>query len=266
MTRIALLDDRAVLAVGGPDAIGLLQGLLTNTIGAKPAYAGLLTPQGKALAEMIVHPDGQGGLLLDLAGDRIDDIARRLTLYRLRSRADIRKRADMQVYAAWDGDAGEPADPRLAALGQRWIAPHQGAPEPAGVYRRHRMMLGVPEGSDEIGVDSTLWLETNARELAGVDFSKGCYVGQENTARMNYRGKVRRRLLALDVAGAPESATQVMAGEKEAGLIRSRLDDIAMAWLRLEFIEQRAPLTLGGSPVAVRWPAFLCDLDVTNPD
>lgn len=260
MTKIALLTDRAVLSLEGPDARTLLHGLVTNSIGEAPVYAALLSPQGKALAEMIITPDGPERLLLDVGADLASDLARRLAMYRLRLKVAISARPELGVYAGWDGPLppGRPADPRLPALGARWIAP---LGEPANAttddYTRHRLALGVPEGSSEIGVDQTLWLETNAKELAGVDFAKGCYVGQENTARMNYRNKVRRRLLPLKVAGAPEDAPAVMAGDKEAGTIRRRMGDLAMAWMRLEFVETAAPLTVGGVPAALITPDYL---------
>jgi tRNA-modifying protein YgfZ len=253
-TSIALLADRAVLAVTGPDALPLLQGLLTNSLATDaPTYSGLLSPQGKLLAEMIAHPN-QDGMLLDLGADRIDDMVRRLMMYRLRAKADIGKRPDLAVYAAPEGPV---PDPRLAALWPRWIGPAGHSATLADEdYHRQRMRAGVPEGSTELGVDATLWLETNAKELHGVDFTKGCYIGQENTARMNYRNKVRRRLLPLAMGEAPDDV-RVMAADKEAGTIRHRLGDVAIAWMRLEFIEAQAPLTVGGAPVTVLWPDYL---------
>lgn len=187
------LGDRAVIRLSGEDVRGFLQGLVTNDVlGDLPVWAGLLTPQGKALFDFFVWADGDD-ILIDCEADQADALARRLTMYRLRRPITITRDDSLSVH--WSKDAGEGVpDPRLAALGRRWIAPAEG--EAIG-YHAHRLSLGVPEGAAELGQDKTLWLEANAAELNGVSFTKGCYVGQENTARMNYRQKVNRRLFVL---------------------------------------------------------------------
>jgi folate-binding protein YgfZ len=195
------LFSRAIVRVApddpSEDVAGFLQGLVTNDVtGALPAYAGLLTPQGKTLFDFIVWPGSDGGLLLDCEAEAAEDLVRRLSLYRLRRKILITVAPELGVY--WQaelGDGGAP-DPRLADLGQRWIAHVEDGDQPAdAAWLRHRLMLGVPEGRAELG--DVLWLETNAAELHGVSFAKGCYVGQENTARMNWRQKVNRRLLIV---------------------------------------------------------------------
>jgi hypothetical protein len=187
------LIDRAVIRLSGEDVRGFLQGLVTNDVlGALPVWAGLLTPQGKALFDFLIWADGDD-LLIDCEADQADALVRRLLLYRLRRPIAIARDAALAVHWSQDGEAGVP-DPRLAALGRRWIARATGA---AQGYHAHRRALGVAEGATEIGQDRTLWLEANAAELNGVSFTKGCYVGQENTARMNYRQKVNRRLFML---------------------------------------------------------------------
>lgn len=186
------LIDRALIRLSGEGARDFLQGLVTNDVsGALPVWAGLLTPQGKALFDFIVWADGDD-LLIDCEASQADALARRLTLYRLRRPIRIERDSELAVHWASEGDQGVP-DPRLAALGRRWLAPADG--EATG-WRTHRLALGVPEGIDELGSDKYLWLECNADLLNGVSFSKGCYVGQENTARMNWRNKVNRRLVA----------------------------------------------------------------------
>lgn len=195
------LVDRAVLRLSGDDVRGFLQGLVTNDVsGDLPVWTGLLTPQGKALFDFLVWADGDD-VLIDCEAAQADALVRRLSLYRLR-RAITIERTALAVHWSPDGAAGVP-DPRLAALGRRWIGP---ATEPADGWHAHRLALGVVEGRAEIGDGTTLWLECNARELNGVSFTKGCYVGQENTARMHHRSKVNRRLVVVPFARAPADA------------------------------------------------------------
>ncbi len=194
-----MLADRALLRLAGDDVRGFLQGLLTNDVaGALPVWAGLLTPQGKALFDMIVWSDGDD-ILLDVERDQADPLARRLAMYRLRRAITIARDDALAVHwstARPDDAADAVPDPRLAALGWRWIA----APGPAAAgWHAHRLSLGVAEGAAELGAGETLWLEANARELNGVSFTKGCYVGQENTARMHHRAKMNRRLFVAPI-------------------------------------------------------------------
>lgn len=185
------LTDRAVIRLSGEDARGFLQGLVTNDVsGALPVWAGLLTPQGKCLFDFLVWADGDD-LLLDCEAEAAEDLVKRLLLYRLRRKIAITRDETLAVHWAKEGSEGV-ADPRLPALGHRWIA----APgETASGWLEHRLSLGVCEGRAEVG--DLLWLECNAAELNGVSFTKGCFVGQENTARMNWRAKVNRRLFVL---------------------------------------------------------------------
>ncbi|WP_294393108.1 folate-binding protein [uncultured Sphingomonas sp.] len=211
------LADRALLRLSGEDVRGFLQGLVTQDVsGALPVWTGLLTAQGKALFDFLVWADGDD-LLIDCEADQADALARRLTLYRLRRRIAIGRDADLAVHWAAEGDAGV-ADPRLSGLGRRWIAPPT---VPVDGWHAHRLSLGVAEGLAELGSDKILWLEANAAELNGVSFTKGCYVGQENTARMNWRQKVSRRLVVLRVAGDPGEAA--MAWHPALGLAVARL-------------------------------------------
>jgi folate-binding protein YgfZ len=191
------------------DVAGFLQGLLTNDVtGMLPAYAGLLNAQGKALFDLIVWPAGDGALLLDCEAAAADDLVERLSMYRLRRQLAIEVDPQLGVYwQAEIGDGGAP-DPRLAALGQRWIAATTEADFSVdAAWTRHRLALGVPEGRAELG--DILWLETNAADLNGVSFDKGCYVGQENTARMNWRQKVSRRLVVVPLDRSDESRRRI---------------------------------------------------------
>jgi len=206
MAAATTLVERAVLRVSGEDVRGFLQGLVTNDLGRlapdRPLWAGLLTPQGKALFDFILWADGDD-VLIDCEASQADALARRLALYRLRRPIEIAPAEGLAVNWAPEGDG--PCDPRLPALGRRWLG---AADAPAEGWLAHRLSLGVTEGVAELGQDRTLWLECNAAELNGVSFTKGCYVGQENTARMNWRGKVNRRLVVVP-ADAPGPRTRV---------------------------------------------------------
>ena len=202
------LADRALLRLSGEDVRGFLQGLVTQdldivTAGA-PRWAGLLSPQGKALFDFILWADGDA-ILIDCEADQREALARRLAIYRLRRQIVIEP-VDGGVHWSRDGATGGP-DPRLAALGHRWLGVSAGAP--ASDWLAHRLDLGVTEGVAELGQDKTLWLECNAAELGGVSFGKGCYVGQENTARMHYRAKVNRRLVVAPLGEAGERTRAV---------------------------------------------------------
>lgn len=189
------LEDRAVVRLSGEDVRGFLQGLVTQDVsGALPVWAGLLTAQGKCLFDFLVWPDGDD-LLIDCEADAADDLIKRLSIYRLRRPISIERDRDLAVHWSMLGEQGV-ADPRLPELGRRWLGP---ADEPAAGWLEHRLRLGVCEGRVELG--DLLWLECNAAELGGVSFSKGCFVGQENTARMNWRQKINRRLVVVSGDG-----------------------------------------------------------------
>ncbi len=211
------LNDRAVIRLSGEDVRGFVQGLVTNDVaGDLPVYAGLLTPQGKALFDFIVWPDpltgsGHSDVLIDCEAAQADALVRRLSIYRLRRPIVIAKDPGLAVHWAVDAGSGVP-DPRDPALGQRWIAPPS---KPAPGYHAHRLALGIVEGAAELGQDKTLWLETRAREQNGVSFTKGCYVGQENTARMHHRGKVNRLLSVVPIPAA--AAADVRCDYSEMG-------------------------------------------------
>jgi folate-binding protein YgfZ len=185
------LTDRAIVRLSGEDVRGFVQGLVTHDVtGVLPVWAGLLIPQGKCLFDFVIWADGDD-VLIDCEADAADDLVKRLSIYRLRRKIGIARDDTLAVHWSPDGSDGI-ADPRLPDLGRRWLASADG---PASGWLEHRLGLGVCEGRAELG--DILWLECNAAELNGVSFTKGCYVGQENTARMNWRAKVNRRVVVV---------------------------------------------------------------------
>ena len=204
------LIDRALLRLSGEDVRGFLQGLVTQDVaGDLPVWAGLLAPQGKLLFDFLIWADA-ADVLIDCERAVADDLARRLTLYRLRRPITIAREDGLAVHWAPESDGPGVADPRLLALGRRWLAPAAAGEGADAAWRAHRLSLGVTEGRAELGDGVLLWLECNAAELNGVSFTKGCYVGQENTARMNWRQKVNRRLVVVPLAEA-DAKRQVIA-------------------------------------------------------
>jgi len=223
------LADRALVRLSGEDVRGFIQGLVTSDVaGALPVWAGLLTPQGKCLFDFIVWED-QVDLLLDCEAEQADALVKRLSIYRLRRPIAIELEGNLAVHWSPHGSLGV-ADPRLPDLGRRWLAPATGS---ASGWLEHRLRLGVCEGSAELG--DLLWLECNAAELGGVSFSKGCFVGQENTARMNWRQKVNRRLAVVEGDGGPR--TRVFYNDIGLSVVHARADDfppgaIIPGWLK----------------------------------
>jgi hypothetical protein len=245
MTATTLVD-RALLRLSGEDVRGFLQGLVTNDTAAlasdRPLWAGLLTAQGKALFDFILWADGDD-VLIDCEAEQAEALRKRLALYRLRRPITIEREERLAVHwsvsapakagAQRDGGTGllppqeHISDPRLPELGQRWLAPPS---EPAVGWPAHRLSLGVAEGVAELGQDKTLWLECNAAELNGVSFTKGCYVGQENTARMNYRSKVNRRLIVVPT-DTPGAGVRIHYPELGLAVEHRRIDDLGGALL-----------------------------------
>jgi folate-binding protein YgfZ len=272
------LPERGLIAVSGIDARSFLQGLITNDIEkvnpARAIYAGLLSPQGKYLFDFFIADDG-ARILFECEAARLDDLIRTLSLYRLRAEVEIEDISrEGQVWALLgNGDNGECGacqtsegglkfvDPRLAGLGTRVILPAGIEPtEPfgrPGDYDKLRLSMGVPDGSRDIEAGRQTFLEANAKELNGLDFEKGCYVGQEVTARMNYRGTLKKRLLPVVFDGpAPEPGSLISAGERAAGDVRSGANGRAMALFRLEFLVAAIELE-DGRPCTVDLPPWL---------
>lgn len=196
------LADRAILRLSGDEVREFLQGLVTNDVmGTLPVWAALLTPQGKCMFDFLVWSEGDD-LLLDCEASAAGDLVKRLKMYRLRRKIHIERDDKLAVH--WSKSSADGvSDPRLELLGKRWLAPRD---EPATGWLEHRLHLGVCEGQAELA--DLLWLECNAAELNGVSFTKGCFVGQENTARMNWRHKINRRLFVVLGGGGERSQAE----------------------------------------------------------
>lgn len=221
LIRIATSDD-------GEDIREFLQGLVTQDLAVvqpdAPQWSALLTAQGKVMYDYFLWADGDD-ILVDCEADVAEALAKRLKLYRLRRKIDITLEEMMSVHWSKDGD-NHPADPRLAELGYRWLAARSESEGADTAYRAHRLSLGITEGQAELGAEKTLWLECNADALNGVSFTKGCYVGQENTARMNYRQKVNRRMVVVPVEQADEKRQRIAYPDLGLSVEHRRVDDL----------------------------------------
>ncbi len=284
--RFAVLEDRGVLSVSGRDRVSFLQGLVSNDIekaGPESAiYAALLTPQGKYLYDFFIVEAGDA-LLLDCERAGLDGLMKRLSLYKLRADVTFRDRSgEWAVAAVFGSDSSEAAieavavfaDPRLARAGGRCILPRAEARailEKAGLtpadeadYDRLRLTLGLPGGSHDLIAEKSTLLESGFDELNGVDWDKGCYMGQELTARTKYRGLVKKRLMPVAFDGPPpQPGTPVMLGDREAGEVRSgRITEdggIGLALIRLDALEHSAGLKAGDvsvTPSKPDWAEF----------
>lgn len=280
----ALLPDRGVVKVTGDDARRFLHGLVTadvNNIGPGEArFAALLTPQGKIIADFIIaqaEAADAGGFLLDCPRALTPALAERLTFYRLRAKVSIEDLSDkLGVLAAWGGTGDTECglvypDPRLPALGLRCILPPQLAAaaaaelgatlRDAGAYDAHRIAHGIPRGGLDFSYGDAFPHETDMDQLGGVDFAKGCYIGQEVVSRVEHRGTARTRTVQISYDGfAPEAGTPVMAGEKEVGMLGSTAAGRGLAVLRLDRIEDALaaglPLMAGGVPIRPMKPSW----------
>jgi len=255
---VARLVSRAVIAVSGPDWKSFLQGLLTQDVETiapgELRFSGLLTPQGKLLYDLFVAGT-EDGALLDVAAQHRAAILTRLTMYRLRAKVTL-EASDRPVLAVFgDGVSGPYIDPRHPGLGGR-AYDDRPATTDEDAYEAHRLALGVP-GPADWGSETTYPIEADFDLMAGIDFKKGCFVGQETTSRMKRRGLIKTRMLPIVFDGpAPAFGTEVLAGELRAGEVLSGRDGRAMALLRLDRIEG-ADLTADGRPVRVERPNWL---------
>jgi folate-binding protein YgfZ len=276
-TRTALLPDRGVVRVSGEDAEKLLQGIVTGDMallgGRRAIHAALLTPQGKILFEFFVVRSGDA-FLLETARDQAAALVKRLTLYKLRAKVDIRDMQDgWRVSAAWGGpvqDRGDAShvafpDPRLPELGMRVLAEGGtaggGTDADAQDYHAHRIGLGVPEGGKDYAFGDTFPHDANFDLLEGVSFGKGCFVGQEVVSRMQHRGSARKRVVIIESNEPLRGGSAVMAGQATIGTLGSVAGCRALALVRLDRAEEAErkgePLTVAGAAIAIRRPAYM---------
>ena len=288
------LDQRAVIEVGGEDRRAFLQGLVSNDMnkvaGDRAVYSALLTPQGKFLFDMFVVELGNV-FLIETEAARAEDLRKKLSMYKLRSQVTVAISANTAVFAirgdgaasvfdlnAEVGTATEFAggavfvDPRLAEAGLRALLPADGGPRvleangfvpaPFEVWDEARIRLGLPDGSRDLELEKGILLENGFEELNGVDFNKGCYMGQELTARTKYRGLVRKRLMPVAISGpTPEAGAEIRLGDAEAGEMRSSCGSVGLALIRLEQFKASGGIGLvsGGAALAAskpKWAVF----------
>ena len=297
VASFAVLDQRAVLAVAGPDRVMFLQGLVSNDVARlapeRALYAALLTAQGKYLHDFVAIDAGDE-IWLDGEAERLADLKRRLSMYRLRAKVTLEERLDLAVAVVFGSDAlatldlpSEPGaarrigddialvDPRLAALGARYVGPRETLRStlPAfnfvetdfAAYDKHRLSLGIPDGSRDLVTEKSILLESGFDELHGVDWQKGCYIGQELTARTKYRGLIKKRLFPVAIDGpVPAPGDIVTLDGKEAGEMRSSRDGVGLALLRLDVIAKKRPLSAGTATVTPLRPEWM-QLEETDP-
>jgi tRNA-modifying protein YgfZ len=263
----AHLDDRAVVRIAGADAKTLLQNVVTLDMEGVDrhgsGYGALLTPQGKILWDFVLHkqPDGYAA---DLRADETEAFAKRLTLYKLRAKVEIALAPELAVFVAWDpADAEKPTDPRLAALGSRWLAARGAVATDASSadWHKHRIALAIPEGGIDFVFGDAFPFDAGMDSLSGVAFEKGCYIGQEVVSRMRHRGTARRRVVALTAnAMLPEPGAEVEAGGKPLGRLGSSAGGHAIAVVRLDRLRaalgEHLPVRAGAEEVAVTLPTW----------
>ncbi|MCE3230184.1 MAG: glycine cleavage system protein [Alphaproteobacteria bacterium] len=304
MTQATLLPNRGVVKITGKDRGAFLQGLITNDVhkitSEQAIYAALLSPQGKFQYDLFIVAaikNGEETWLIECEGSRVDTLLKRLLLYKLRSDVTIENVSDhFQVFALWGSNAldtvGFPfqpgvaktlqegiafVDPRLTDLGIRIILPPDKAPgffESQGVkqvpfenYDLHRLKLGIPDGSRDVEVDRGILLEVGFDDLNAIDWNKGCYMGQELTARTRYRGLVRKRLIPVHIQGeTPSFESPVFQGDAEVGEMRTAAPGWGIALLRLEALSKPLPFQCGNATLMPHIPQWMHLPSLTNPD
>ncbi|MCX5497511.1 folate-binding protein [Kaistia dalseonensis] len=273
----AFLADRGVIAIGGPEAEPFLQNIITTDMAAVvtegAGFGALLSPQGKILFDFIIARSGEE-FLFDLPLALAADFLKRMTLYRLRAKVTLENRSEgLTVAAFWNGDSppllpGAFADPRLAALGYRAIVPKGTDLSGTGYalaseadYHAARIALAVPEAGRDFAFGDAFPHDADMDDLGGLDFRKGCYVGQEIVSRMQHRGTARRRAVAVTAKGAlPATGTPILSDGKPIGALGSADGAIGIALLRLDrakrALDQGAAITADGVALSIRLPAY----------
>jgi folate-binding protein YgfZ len=288
--RATALDDRGILRIAGEDRAPFLQGLISNDImKASPSralWSAFLTPQGKFLHDFFIHVHEET-LLLDAERARLADLRQRLSRFKLRAKVELAEASDdWVVVVAWGpgtaaclGLPEEPGaacafagghaciDPRLAELGARLVLPRSTAASTIAEhfatggrdgYNDLRLAHGIPDGSQDLEIERSILLENGFDELGGIDWEKGCYIGQELTARTRYRALIKKRLLPAVFDGtAPAPGTPVVKDGREVGVLRSTSGKRALALLRLDALEKPGELLSGGQSLVVETPAWL---------
>lgn len=265
------LPNRSLLRLSGEDRLKFLQGLVSNDVNAAApghaVYSCLLTPQGKFLHDFFLIADGDS-LLIECEADRRADLAQRLKMYKLRSKIEIAE-TDHAVFAAFGAaplttDTIFYPDPRNAALGKRVLLPVGSEPMPRitfGTYDRLRIANAVPDGSRDMEIGKAILLENNVDLLNGIAWDKGCYTGQELTARTRYRGLVKKRLTPVRISGAvPEIGTPLIEAGSEVGEMRGASGDLGLALLRLERLRKPGPIAVDGAVLTPEPPPPLAAL------
>jgi folate-binding protein YgfZ len=268
---VAQLDDREVVRIAGADAATLLQNVVTLDMDAVDShgsgYGALLTPQGKILWDFVLHKRADG-YAADVRTGEAEAFAKRLTLYRLRAKVEITLAPEDSVFVEWGDPASQeggeaPSDPRLAALGRRWIAPVGSVVTDAMAadWHRHRIALAIPEGGIDFVFGDAFPFDAGMDSLHGVAFEKGCYIGQEVVSRMRHRGTARRRVVALHAkASLPEPGTEIVAVERPLGRLGSSAGERGIGVVRLDrlraALDENLPVRTGAEEVWVALPAW----------
>ena len=284
-------EDRGLIRIDGADARPFLQGIVSNDVNkvssARAIYAALLTPQGKYLHDFFIA-ELDDALMLDCEAARRDDLLRRLSRFKLRSKVSLAPGPDTHAVAliygsaalsalglAAERGAAQPfaggivyADPRLSEIGARAILPRASAttalaaaglaPGSAADYEKLRLELGLPDGSRDLEIEKSILLESGFDELAGVDWDKGCYMGQELTARTHYRALIKKRLVPVRIQGPPPPpGTPIFAGGSEVGTMRSAGQGAGLALLKIDALSGIPTLSAGEARLAVHKPFWL---------
>ncbi len=255
--RTARLDSRALIRVSGPDARDFLHNLLTQDVETLASgdlrFGALLSPPGRLLFDLFLWGEDEA-VVLDVAADKRDAMMQRLSMYKLRAKVEIAV-DPRPIFVSWpDAAPGFTADPRTPELGGRTLGDHT-ADATEDDWNAHRLAVGVPDPALDVD-DGTYPIEANFDLLNGIDFAKGCFVGQETTSRMKRRGEIKKRMLPLTFVGsAPAVGAELLNGDLRAGEVLTGRDGSAMALVRLDRLDGN--LTVDGRTVQVRYPTFL---------